>query len=51
LPGTRTEVIDTVGEYRRAGADIVNMVFRHTIDRDAYEAFIEEVLPHFQKTS
>ena len=48
LLGTASEVIDTVDAYHRAGADFVNMVFRHSIDWDAYDAFIEEVIPHFR---
>ncbi len=49
LLGTVAEVVDTIGEYHRAGAETVNMVFRHSIDWDAYESFIEEVVPQFDR--
>lgn len=51
LLGTSPEAIETVAAYHRAGANIVNMVFRYSIDWDAYDAFIEEVIPHFQPSS
>ena len=47
LTGPPSQVIDVLGEYERAGADGVNIAFRPPIDWDAFEAFIEEVLPVF----
>ena len=45
--GPPSRVIDTLGEYERAGAQGVNLAFRPPIDWEAFEAFIEEVLPVF----
>ncbi len=47
LVGTPPEVVDRIEDYQRAGADIVNIAAR-TVDWEAFEAFIEEVLPHFR---
>jgi len=47
LLGTPREAAETVNAYHEAGADIVNIVFRHSIDWEAYEAFAVEVLPQF----
>ncbi len=47
LVGPPSRVIDALGEYERAGAQGVNLAFRPPIDWDAFEAFIEEVLPVF----
>lgn len=47
LVGGPAQVIDALGDYERAGAKGVNLAFRPPIDWDAFEAFIEEVLPVF----
>lgn len=47
LTGTAQEVIDKLGAYERAGAGGVNIAIRPPLDWDAYQAYIEQVLPHF----
>jgi alkanesulfonate monooxygenase SsuD/methylene tetrahydromethanopterin reductase-like flavin-dependent oxidoreductase (luciferase family) len=47
LSGNPQQVIDRLGEYERAGAEGVNIAFRAPIDWDAFEAYIEQVLPVF----
>ncbi len=47
LVGTPPEAIDRIGAYQRAGAQGLNIAFRPPIDWEAFEAFIEEVLPRF----
>lgn len=51
LTGRTAQAIDRIGEYERAGADGLNIAFRPPIDWDAYEAFIEDVLPVFKTPS
>ena len=47
LTGSPQQTIDRLGEYERAGIGGVNIAFRPPIDWDAFEAYIEEVLPVF----
>ncbi|MDH3600586.1 MAG: TIGR03560 family F420-dependent LLM class oxidoreductase [Candidatus Tectomicrobia bacterium] len=47
LTGTPSEVIDRIGAYIESGADGLNIAFRPPVDWEAYEAYIEEVLPVF----
>ena len=49
LTGTAQEVIDKLAEYEKAGADGVNIAFRPPVDWDAYEAYMEQVLPVFNR--
>jgi F420-dependent oxidoreductase-like protein len=50
LTGTPTQAIEQIAEYERAGAAGLNLAFRPPIDWDAFEAFIEHVLPVFHGT-
>ena len=47
LVGAPAQAIDAIGEFERAGAQGLNIAFRPPVDWDAFEAFIEEVLPVF----
>ncbi|MGQ4809221.1 F420-dependent glucose-6-phosphate dehydrogenase [Candidatus Entotheonellaceae bacterium PAL068K] len=47
ITGTPQEAIDRVGQYLDVGADGLNIAFRPPIDWDAFEAYIERVLPVF----
>lgn len=47
LTGTPAEAVEKLAQYEKAGAQGLNIAFRAPIDWDAFEAFIEEVLPHF----
>jgi alkanesulfonate monooxygenase SsuD/methylene tetrahydromethanopterin reductase-like flavin-dependent oxidoreductase (luciferase family) len=49
LTGTAQEVIDRIGEYMDAGAEGLNIAFRAPIDWEAFEAYIENVLPVFHR--
>ena len=49
LTGTAQEVIDRIGEYMEAGAEGLNIAFRAPIDWEAFEAYIENVLPVFHR--
>ena len=49
LVGLTAEAIDRIGEYERAGAQGLNIAFRPPVDWDAFEAFIEEVLPVYNR--
>ncbi len=49
LAGTPAEAVDTIGKYVDAGAQGLNIAFRPPIDWEAFEAFIEQVLPHFHR--
>jgi alkanesulfonate monooxygenase SsuD/methylene tetrahydromethanopterin reductase-like flavin-dependent oxidoreductase (luciferase family) len=51
VAGTAPEVIDRVAEYMEAGADGLNIAFRPPIDWDAFEAYIEQVLPVFHQSA
>jgi len=51
VAGTAPEVIDRVAEYMEAGADGLNIAFRPPIDWDAFEAYIERVLPVFHQSA
>ncbi len=51
LTGTPAEVIDRVAEYMEVGANGLNIAFRPPIDWDAFEAYIEQVLPVFHPSS
>jgi F420-dependent oxidoreductase-like protein len=47
LVGGMQEAVDRIGAYERAGAQGLNIAFRPPIDWGAFEAFIDQVLPHF----
>jgi F420-dependent oxidoreductase-like protein len=47
LVGTPRQVIDRVGEYRKAGAVRLNIGLRQPFDWDALHAYVEDVLPVF----
>jgi F420-dependent oxidoreductase-like protein len=49
LTGTAPEVIDRIAEYMEVGANGLNIAFRPPIDWDAFEAYIEQVLPVFHR--
>ncbi|MBW2281927.1 MAG: TIGR03560 family F420-dependent LLM class oxidoreductase [Deltaproteobacteria bacterium] len=49
LVGGVQQAIDRIGEYERAGAQGLNIAFRPPIDWDAYQAFLEEVVPAFHR--
>jgi len=49
LVGTPQQAVDRIGAYELAGAQGLNIAFRPPVDWDAYEAFLEEVVPHFQE--
>lgn len=49
LTGTPAQVIDRIGEYMEVGARGLNIAFRPPIDWDAFEAYIERVLPEFHR--
>ena len=49
LTGTPPEVIDRIGEYIEVGADGLNIAFRPPVDWDAYQTYIEQVLPVFHR--
>ena len=49
LVGTPAQAIDRIGEYERAGAQGLNIAFRPPVDWEAFDAFIEEVLPVFHQ--
>lgn len=48
LIGTPQQVIDRIGEYRRAGAEWVIVALRAPFDRESYTLFIDRVLPAFR---
>ena len=48
LIGTPSEVIETIGQFRDAGVERLNIAFRPPIDWDALHAFTEEVMPAFR---
>ena len=50
LVGTPAQAIDRIGEYERAGAQGLNIAFRPPVDWEAFQAFIEEVLPVFHES-
>jgi F420-dependent oxidoreductase-like protein len=47
ITGTAQEAIDRIGEYVKVGANGLNIAFRPPIDWEAFEAYIEQVLPVF----
>ena len=51
ITGTSQQAIDRIGEYVEAGVQGLNIAFRPPIRWDAYEAFIEDVLPVFHTAS
>ena len=51
VAGTAPEVIDRIAEYMEAGADGLNIAFRPPIDWDAFEAYIDKVLPVFHQSA
>ncbi len=48
LLGTRQEAIDRIAEYKEVGAQGLNIAFRPPVDWDAYQYFLEEVVPAFR---
>jgi len=40
-------VLDRIGEYERAGAELVFLALRAPFDWDGLELFIREVMPGF----
>ena len=48
LQGSTQQAIDRIGEYAETGVQGLNIAFRPPIDFEAFEAFIEDVLPVFQ---
>jgi F420-dependent oxidoreductase-like protein len=51
ITGTPPEAIDRVAEYMEAGAAGLNIAFRPPVDWDAFEAYIERVLPVFHQSA
>ena len=47
LKGTPQQVIDRIGEYRDAGAEMVILALRAPFDVDGLDRFAAEVLPAF----
>lgn len=47
LQGSTQQAIDRIGAYADTGIGGLNLAFRPPIDFEAFEAFIEEVLPVF----
>jgi F420-dependent oxidoreductase-like protein len=47
LFGTPDQLIDQIGRYVDTGVDLINIALRPPYDRDALQAFIEDVLPAF----
>jgi alkanesulfonate monooxygenase SsuD/methylene tetrahydromethanopterin reductase-like flavin-dependent oxidoreductase (luciferase family) len=45
LLGGKQEAIDRIGEYRKVGADGLNIAFRPPVDWDSYQMFLEDVAP------
>ncbi len=50
ITGTAQEAIDRIGEYMEVGANGLNIAFRPPVDWDAFEAYIEQVLPVFHSS-
>ncbi|MBI3991872.1 MAG: TIGR03560 family F420-dependent LLM class oxidoreductase [Candidatus Lambdaproteobacteria bacterium] len=46
--GTPQQVIDRIAQYEQAGVQGVNIAIRPPVDWDAFEAYIEQVLPAFK---
>ena len=49
ITGTPPEAIDRISMYMEAGADGLNIAFRPPVDWEAFEAYIERVLPVFHR--
>jgi F420-dependent oxidoreductase-like protein len=47
LVGDVQRAVDRIGEYERAGAQGLNIAFRPPVDWNAFQAFLEEVVPVF----
>ncbi len=47
LFGTPKEVVERLGQYADAGAKHINIAFRPPIDFEAFQAYIDEVMPAF----
>ena len=45
--GGKQQAIDRIGEYIKAGADGLNIAFRPPVDWDAYQMYLEEIVPVF----
>jgi F420-dependent oxidoreductase-like protein len=50
ITGTPQEAIDRISMYMEAGANGLNIAFRPPVDWDAFEAYIEQVLPIFHRS-
>ncbi len=48
LCGLVSEAVEQIGTFQRAGVTQMNIAFRPPFDFDAYQAFIEEVVPKFR---
>jgi alkanesulfonate monooxygenase SsuD/methylene tetrahydromethanopterin reductase-like flavin-dependent oxidoreductase (luciferase family) len=51
LGGSSQEIIDRVGEYADAGAEMVILAMRAPFDIDGLDRFVAEVLPAFAVAS
>ena len=51
ITGTTQQAIDRIGEYVETGVGGLNIAFRPPINWDAFEAYIEDVLPVFHPAS
>ena len=51
ITGTAQQAIDRIGEYVETGVQGLNIAFRPPINWDAFEAYIEDVLPVFHTAS
>lgn len=47
LTGTPAQVVDRIGEYLENGAQGLNVAIRPPVDWDAFQAYLEEVVPKF----
>jgi F420-dependent oxidoreductase-like protein len=47
VSGTSQQVIDQIGQYVDTGVKGINIAFRPPVDWDAFEAYIEDVMPAF----
>lgn len=45
LTGTPDRAVERIAEYRDAGADLVNVALRLPVDRDAFDAYLDDVVP------
>ena len=45
LTGLADDVLERIGAYREAGADLINVALRLPVDDDALEIFLTDVVP------